>query len=193
MSAVDEAASVRIVRSAERFETVQPGIVSRHCFSAGPYYNPSNLSFGPLIGFDEHLIDPGAGFDEHAHARVEIASWVLAGQLQHSSTDGSDRLVGPRDLFAQEAGSGIRHVERNASSTEPLHLIQVTVTAGTLYWFEPLDAGTQIDAPLIHAYVVSGFWTVGDEFLVAGDSVRAEQSLVVDGSGELLVLCMRAS
>jgi hypothetical protein len=182
---------MNLLRSADRFVTRQPGIESRHCFSAGPHYDPSNLSFGPLLGFDEHVIEPGAGFDEHAHARVEIVSWVLAGHLQHSSTDGADRVIGPRELFAQETGSGIRHVERNASSTEPLHLVQVTVSAGTMYWFEPLDSDAQIDAPLIHAYVVSGLWTLGAEFLVAGDSVRAEHALSMQGSGELLVLCMR--
>jgi quercetin dioxygenase-like cupin family protein len=111
----------------ERFRTEQPGITSWHGFSAGPHYDPARLSLGPIVGVDEHVVQPGHGFDWHGHRGVVIASWVLAGTLRHDGADGSVRVVRPGELFVQSTGSGIRHRETNASETEPLRFVQITV------------------------------------------------------------------
>ena len=81
-----------IVRAADRFHVAHDGIETWHCFSAGAHYDPDNVAYGPMIGCDEHLVGPGAGFDWHPHRGVEIVSWVLSGVLRHQGAD-EERIV----------------------------------------------------------------------------------------------------
>jgi len=94
-----------------RGRSSQPGIESWHSFSSGPYYDPDRMSLGPIVGVDEHLVAPGAGFDWHAHRGVHIASWVMAGTLWHEDDTGAAQLVNPGELFVQSTGDGLRHRE----------------------------------------------------------------------------------
>jgi redox-sensitive bicupin YhaK (pirin superfamily) len=117
-----------------RGRSSQPGIESWHCFSSGPYYDPERISLGPIVGVDEHLVAPGAGFDWHAHRGVHIASWVLSGTLHHQDSTGAERYVTPGALFVQSTGwDGIRHREWNASDGEPLRFVQITVLGEAEY------------------------------------------------------------
>jgi hypothetical protein len=185
---------MRVLRASERFRTEQPGIVSLHCFSAGPHYDPDNLSFGPLIGCDEHQMAPAAGFAEHAHRGVEILSWVLDGVLHHSDHRGSDRLLPPGERMVQsvasdgDRGGGIRHTEANASADHALRLLQITLIDQTRYGFDCISEDRMVDADWIHAFVAAGEWSVGGVRLEPGDSVRATGSIAASGWGELLVL-----
>ena len=133
----------------DRGRSSQPGIESWHCFSSGPFYDPSRLAWGPVIGVDEHFVVPGAGFDWHAHRGVHIATWVLAGTLWHEDSRGGSSLVTPGDLFVQSTGSGIRHREWNAAD-EPLRFVQITILAEAEpdTWSTPLPtsvAGVSIE------------------------------------------------
>jgi quercetin 2,3-dioxygenase len=112
-----------------RGRSSQPGVESWHCFSSGPYYDPHRISFGPIIGVDEHRVAAGAGFDWHAHAGVHIVTWVLEGVLRHEDSEGVVQHVPPGELFVQSTGPGVRHTETNASSSEPLRFVQVTLLA----------------------------------------------------------------
>ena len=179
---------MRVVRSAERFRVSQPGIETWHCFSAGPHYDPDNLSFGPLIAVDEHVLAPGAGFDEHAHSGVTILSWVLSGELSHADSDGGLRVLGPRELMVQQPGAGFRHVERNASGSHELRLLQLTLLGTPDYEFDAVSAPAAFDAGWLHAFVTRGEWRVEGVELVAGDSVRLNGRAEFDGSGELVVV-----
>jgi redox-sensitive bicupin YhaK (pirin superfamily) len=200
-----------IARSGARFETLQPGIRTRHSFSSGAHYDPANLSFGPVIACDEHQLDPGAGFELHPHARVELVSWVLDGALQHDDAMGRSRVVVPGQAQYQSAGIGIQHTERNASKSEPLHFVQMwmltdedvpdydlarpplTLSAGRFSVVRRVRDEPLPRADFVHAYVAQGRFTVGDDELVAGDSIRAiDEDLRVDGDGELLVLTLSA-
>lgn len=197
---------ITVHRAADRFRTEQAGITSWHSFSSGPHYDPANLSFGPVVACDEHLLDPGAGFDTHPHARVELVSWVLDGALEHEDASGQTRVVVPGRAQYQLAGSGIRHAERNASHTAPLHFVQLwlltdedvpdydlaapplNLSVGT---FEVRRAARaeSIGAALAHLYVAAGTYEVGGLELGAGDSLRASgETLTVTGAGELLTV-----
>jgi quercetin 2,3-dioxygenase len=192
--------------AAARFETVQPGITTRHCFSSGSHYDPANIAFGALIALDEHVVEPGAGFARHAHRGVEIVSWVLAGTLRHEDTAGRVELVGPGTALRQSAGSGIVHSERNGSAAEPLRFVQLVVlgdvaTPGCLIGVPPIGlAGSEFDvlrpaeptevsaADYVHLFVVRGPVAVAADILTTGDSVRIRAAAVtVEGNGELLV------
>lgn len=111
----------------ERGTSRQPGIVSRHCLSAGPYYDPEKINFGPVIGIDEHLVEPGAGFDWHGHRGVHIVSWILDGTLRHEDSNGEVRFVSPGVALVQATAGGVRHTETNASEVDPLRFLQITI------------------------------------------------------------------
>ncbi|HZC69702.1 MAG TPA: pirin family protein [Jatrophihabitans sp.] len=196
---------IDIRRAASRYRTEQPGITTWHAFSSGAYYDPDNVAFGQLIACDEHLLGPGAGFDPHPHAGVELVSWVLDGTLEHRDAAGRNQLIRPGQAQYQVAASGIRHAEGNASSLEPLRFVQLwLMTDAELPAYDvaapPLALsvgafdvlrrcrGSRVDAPLVHLLVGSGNFHVAGADLAAGDSVRAAGPVEVDGDGELLVV-----
>ncbi len=185
---------------------MQPGITTRHCFSAGVHYDPVNTAFGALVALDEHLVAPGTGFARHPHRRVEILSWVLAGTLRHEDAAGRVELVRPGTVLHQTAGSGIEHVEGNASDAELLRFVQLILrsdatAAGQLLGTPPVEAaGGQfsvlaqangaelVAASFMHAYVAQGSVRVAGHDLSAGDSVRIrDAAAIVEGDGGVLV------
>jgi hypothetical protein len=191
---------MRIVRADERYSSASDGIESRHCFSAGGHYDADNVSYGALIGCDEHVVAPGAGFDWHGHRGVDIISWVLGGELRHED-DLRSRVIRPGEVLWQATGTGIRHRETNASS-EPLRLVQMTLVAFDdattvsvqepplaigASTFEVWTASASAFRACWHVFVGRGAWQLGDLALSVGDSVRGGDRLCVSGTGELLV------
>ena len=200
---------IDVRRAAARYRVATPGITSWHCFAAGPHYDPDNLSFGPVTACDEHLLEPGAGFAAHRHARVELLSWVLDGALRHEDPGGRVAIVRPGQVQYQRAGSGIEHVERNASDAAPLRFVQLWLSDDAsepdyLAATPPRDIGSGSFAVLrgdglvpaaryVHLHVATGAFEVAGVGLSAGDSLRAAgEDLPVTGSGELLAVSTRA-
>jgi mannose-6-phosphate isomerase-like protein (cupin superfamily) len=192
---------MRIVRADERYRSGFAGVESWHCFSAGGHYDADNVSHGALVGCDEHMVAPGAGFDWHGHRGVDIVSWVLAGELRHEDSRRS-RLVRPGDVLWQATGDGVRHREMNASSSQPLRLVQMTLLASAgvaaltlaspplrvgASAFEVWRTSASAAAPRWHVFVARGTWQLADVALSRGDSVRGGDRLSATGSGELLV------
>ncbi|PZS12424.1 MAG: pirin family protein [Pseudonocardiales bacterium] len=197
---------IDVRRAADRFETVQPGITTRHCFSSGAHYDRDNIAFGTLIALDEHVVAPGAGFGWHAHRGVEIISWVLQGTLRHEDSTGRVEHVGLDTAQYQSARSGIEHAERNASDTEALHLLQLVLLGGPatpayLLGAPPLIVGagafTVLRAPgpvelaassHLHLFLARGTARVAGQTLQAGDSARVrEMALSVEAAGEVIL------
>jgi hypothetical protein len=191
--------------AADRYRVEQPGITTWHCFSAGAYYDPDNVAFGRVVACDEHMLAPGAGFEPHGHAGVEIVSWVLDGTLAHWDSAGRRHLIQPGHAQRQLAGAGIRHAERNASALEALHLIQIAVLTdderpGYAIDEPPLALGNgEFDVltrcrhhvetgALVFLFVGSGNFHVDGVDLAVGDSVRASGAPEIDGDGQLLVV-----
>ena len=177
-----------VMAAGERYRTEQPGVSSRHCFSAGSHYDPDNLSFGSVVGVDEHLVEPGAGFDWHAHRGVEIVSFVLDGVLRHES-DSGERLVPAGELLRQDATDGLRHRETNGGDG-PLRFVQTTWLAGTGTSLDVLHRATRLTAPRAHLYVAHGAFVVTGTDLAEGDSVRTDEPVDVTGNGDLLVVLL---
>lgn len=176
-----------ILRTDDRFHSSYDGIESWHCFSTGAHYDPDNVAHGALIGCDEHVLAPGAGFDWHAHRGVDIVSWVVAGALRHEDDRGTDRVVHPGEVFTQSAVAGIRHREANASPTAPLRLVQMTLLPSEQAQFEVWESSAAVSSPLWHLFAGAGEWQLGAESLHGGDSARGAGELSVVGSGQLLV------
>jgi quercetin 2,3-dioxygenase len=197
---------IEVRRSAERFETLQRGITTRHCFSSGAHYDQDNIAFGALLAVDEHVVAPGAGFARHRHRGIDIVTWVLAGTLRHEGSSGRPVLVAPGTALYQSAGSGIEHAELNASTDEPLRFVQlwllgdldtprltlaalpVLVDDGAVMLLSPTVPTELHPGEHLHLFVTRGELEAAGAVLVPGDSVRVrDEPLVVEGDGDALV------
>ncbi len=113
-------------RSADRFVTRRPGVVSRHSFSFGSHYDSRNTSCALLLACNEEVVDAGAGFEPHPHRDVEVVTWVLEGALHHEDSTGSTGLLVPGTAQRMSAGDGVVHAERNAGAAA-LRFVQTWV------------------------------------------------------------------
>ncbi|MBV8786621.1 MAG: pirin family protein [Mycobacterium sp.] len=120
-------ANADIRRAAGRAVTTTPWLTSRHSFSFGDHYDPENTHYGLLLVNNDDIVAPGTGFDTHPHRDMEIVTWVLGGELTHQDSAGNSGVVYPGLAQRMSAGSGILHSERNDSSTEPVHFVQMWV------------------------------------------------------------------
>jgi quercetin 2,3-dioxygenase len=194
---------IEIRRAADRTVTYGDGITTWHGLSSGAHYDRDNVSFGPLIAHDLHVVAPGAGFDTHRHRGVEIVSWVLAGTLLHNE----ETAVRHGTVQHLSAGHGVDHSERNGG-TDELRFVQMTLLGDTgepAYrtgsvdvpgaTFRVVSAAAHLaSAPFTHVYAASGTATVAGLDLATGDEARiTDQPVVVTGPGELLVWTMASA
>ena len=120
-------AHAEVRRAAARAVTATPWLTSRHSFSFGDHYDPDNTHHGLLLVNNDDIVAPGTGFDTHPHRDTEIVTWVLQGQLAHQDSIGNRGVIYPGLAQRMSAGSGILHSEKNDSSTEPVHFVQMWV------------------------------------------------------------------
>ncbi|MEQ3553956.1 pirin family protein [Pseudonocardia nematodicida] len=124
---------ITLYRAGDRFRTATGWLDSRHSFSAGSHYDPSNTHFGLLLLHNEDRVAPGTGYDEHPHRDTEILTWVLDGELEHRDTgSGRTARVRPGEVQRLGAGSGVRHSE-HATPDDGVRFVQM--------WVVPDDPG----------------------------------------------------
>ncbi|MCV7258602.1 pirin family protein [Mycobacterium shimoidei] len=124
-------ATVDIRRAADRGVTTTSWLNSRHSFSFGDYYDPANTHHGLLLVNNDDEVAPAAGFDTHPHRDMEIVTWVLGGALAHRDSAGNHGVIYPGLAQRMSAGTGILHSEKNDSTTEPVHFVQMWVAPDT--------------------------------------------------------------
>lgn len=142
---------VEIRRRIDRYVTRGDGFSTRHSFSFGGHYDPDNVSFGPLVCHDDHLLGRGAGFGDHPHRDVDIVSWVLSGSLLHTDSEGHTAEVRPGEVQVLSAGSGVTHSEV-AGPDGPTRFVQA--------WLTPEEPGTPPAYSVTPADLVPGELTL---------------------------------
>jgi redox-sensitive bicupin YhaK (pirin superfamily) len=71
---------------------------------------------------------PGAvGIGPHPHIGLQTVTWLLAGELLHLDSLGSEQLIRPGQLNLMTAGHGVAHAEEDAGRSGRLHGIQLWV------------------------------------------------------------------
>lgn len=98
-----------------------------HSFSFAQYHDPNKVHFGLLRVLNDDTVAPGKGFGFHPHDNMEIVTIPLYGQLEHKDSMGNIGVIGPNEIQAMSAGSGIMHSEYNHSKTEPVNLLQIWI------------------------------------------------------------------
>lgn len=68
----------------------------------------------------------GAGIGPHPHMGLQTVTWVLAGELLHRDSLGSEQPIRPGELNLMTAGHGIAHAEEHRTAG-PVHLVQLWV------------------------------------------------------------------
>jgi quercetin 2,3-dioxygenase len=122
------APSVDIRRADDRAKTKIDWLDSKHSFSFGDHYDPSNTHHGLLLVNNDDVVAPGGGFGTHPHRDMEIVTWVLQGSLTHRDSMGNSGVIYPGLAQRMSAGTGVQHSEMNGSDSDPVHFVQMWVT-----------------------------------------------------------------
>jgi len=102
---------------------------TRHFSCAEPNDSPRRR-WGALCAWSDHEIAPNAGFPLHAHANIEIITYVREGALTHRDNLGNEGRIEAGDVQVVSAGTGIRHAEYNLEQ-EPARIFQIWITAAS--------------------------------------------------------------
>ena len=86
---------------------------AKHHFSFADYHDPARMGWGPLRVWNDDTIAPGTGFPPHAHANMEIITYVREGAITHQDNLGNKGRTEAGDVQVMSAGTGIRHSEYN--------------------------------------------------------------------------------
>jgi quercetin 2,3-dioxygenase len=124
---------INIYPAESRYSSDHGWLKTSHSFSFADYYDPNNMSFGPLRVLNDDYVALDNGFGAHPHREMEIVSIVLKGYLKHTDSSGGTATTTFGGVQRMSAGTGVVHSEVNPSKEEEVNFLQL--------WFLPQQQG----------------------------------------------------
>ena len=84
-------------------------------------------TWGALFMWNDDEIAPAGGFPPHAHANMEIITYVRRGAISHQDSLGNSGRTAAGDVQVMSTGTGIRHSEFNLER-EATQIFQIWIT-----------------------------------------------------------------
>ena len=155
---------------------------AKHHFSAH-----AASGWGELRIWNDDEIAPNSGFPPHAHANMEIITYVRDGAVSHRDSLGNEGRIAAGDVQVMSAGTGIQHAEFNLepSTTRIFQIwIKPKIEGGAPAWgtkpFPRQDRSGRF------VTLASGFSADGDalpiraEARVLGATLNSGQNIIYD-------------
>jgi len=120
-------ASIRIERSEKRKHFDFGWLQSAYSFSHSNYYNPQKMCFGTLRVLNEEVMAANSGFNTHEHKNMEVLTFVLDGEMKVQEMGKKPVIIGTNEVHFLSSGSGVQHLEANASKEEGMEFIQLWI------------------------------------------------------------------
>lgn len=123
------------IRRDEQINDVDGGwFRARWHYSFDSYFDPDYVQFGTLRVFNDDRLVPGAIWPMHPHRDIEGLTYVVRGLFRHEDdVGGAPGPLPAGSVQRMTLGSGARHSEQNASTTEGMRFIQI--------WIMPAQQG----------------------------------------------------
>ena len=99
---------------------------AKHHFSFAGYHDPARMGWGALRVWNDDTLAPSTGIPPHAHADMEIITYVREGAITHQDSLGNHGRTEAGDVQVMSAGSGIRHSEYNLEAG-PTTIFQIWI------------------------------------------------------------------
>src|ERR1700726_387767 len=103
---------------------------AKHHFSFADYGDPARTGWGSLRIWNDDEIAPNAGFPPHAHANMEIITYVREGVVTHRDSLGNEGRTRAGHVQVMSAGTGIQHAEYNTGPA-PALIFQIWIVPDT--------------------------------------------------------------
>jgi hypothetical protein len=68
-----------------------------------------------------------AGIGPHPHMGLQTVTWLVAGEMLHLDSLGSEQVIRPGQLNLMTAGHGVAHAEEDPGRSTELHMVQLWV------------------------------------------------------------------
>lgn len=170
---------MQLRRSNERGHANHGWLDSYHSFSFADYYDPNFMGFRTLRVINEDRIAGGGGFPRHPHRDMEILTYIIEGELEHTDSMGNSEVIRRGDVQKMTAGTGVLHSEFNHSSENMVHLLQI--------WMLPDEKR------LTPSYGQKNFSHIDNNFVLAASPDGAQDSIIIHQDIKLFMGKFKAS